>query len=251
MIDTTEMFEDLARLNPESAEHRRLRDFIIEQHLPMADALARRFACRGEPLDDLTQVARAALVCAVERFNPETGSAFVSFAVPTITGAVRRHFRDSTWWVTVPRSLKDLNTQIGPASDRLTQQLGHRPSAAELAHELGVGTLVLREALTSGHAYKPSTLDPWLPVDRQSIADSLGGLDLKLQQVEDWELLRPLLIELSERERTVVLLRYFSQLTQQEIASVVGVSQMQVCRLLTRALQRLRSRLSVPQSDTA
>lgn len=243
VVRIAEMFGELAELDVHSPEYRRLQHRIIEHCLPIADNIARRFASRGEPLEDLTQAARVGLVGAVQRFNPAKGSDFVSFAVPTITGAVRRHFRDNTWSVKVPRSLKDLSTQLTAAREELTQALGREPSAAELAVKLRVGVSDIHQALACRQAYHSAPLDPRASTSTPSSERIPGRMDLRLEQVDDWEVLRPLLIELPERERIVLLLRYFGLLPQAEIAEFIGVSQMHVSRLLNHTLEHLQTRL--------
>lgn len=251
MPDIAEMFADLAGLEPHSPEYRRKQDAIIELCLPIADNIARRFDSRGEPLDDLVQVARAGLVSAVRRFDPEIGSDFLAFAAPTITGAVRRYFRDSTWAIKVPRGLKDLSMQLAPTRAALTQTFGREPSTSELATELGVDKSEADQAIIASCAYRTVPLDSPVNGNGLSIGEGLGSADLKLKQIEDWEILRPLLTELPERERTVLILRYFDSLTQNQIASVIGISQMHVCRLLAKSLERLRSQVQIATGATA
>lgn len=244
------MFTELARLDPLSLEFRRLQDRIVLRCLPIADNVARRFTGRGETRDDLVQVARAGLVGAVKRFNVETGSEFIAFAVPTIAGEIKRHFRDNGWSVKVPRRVKELNTQLGPASATLRQQLGREPTAGELAAELGVSEEAAGEAVSAGLAYRTVPLDAPRGRGGQPISDTLGDADTHLDQIDDRETLRSLLRGLPERERTVLLLRYFESLSQTQIAERVGISQMHVSRVLTKSLARLRSQL-VPLADTA
>lgn len=246
----TEMFRRLAVLDPGSLEFRRLQDRIVVSCLPIADSIARRFAGRGETRDDLVQVARAGLVGAVKRYNVEAGTEFVAFAVPTIVGELKRHFRDNSWSVKVPRRIKELNSQLGPTSAALRQTLGREPTPAELAAELGVSQQDAGEALSAGRAYRTVPLDAPHSRDGQSIWETLGDPDGHLDQIEDRETLRSLLIGLPERERTVLLLRYFESLSQSQIASRVGISQMHVSRVLAKSLARLRSQLQ-PLADTA
>lgn len=239
------MFRDLATLPADSAQWRRQRDDIVQRCLPLADHIARRFDGRGEPRDDLVQVARVGLVNAVKRFDVETGSDFVSFAVPTIMGEVRRHFRDNSWSVKVPRRLKELHLRLGTATAELSQQLGRAPTASELAAELDMDRDEVVEGLVAGSSYNTLSIDSGGGgnEDVPAIADTLGDLDTNLDQIENREALRPLLESLPERERTVVVLRFFESLTQTQIAERVGVSQMHVSRLLARALTRLRDQL--------
>ncbi|OBF27924.1 RNA polymerase sigma factor SigF [Mycobacterium sp. ACS4331] len=244
--DVPDMFRELAKLKADSAKFQRQRDSIVERCLPLADHIARRFDGRGEPRDDLVQVARVGLVNAVIRFDVDAGSDFVSFAVPTIMGEVRRHFRDNSWSVKVPRRLKELHLRLGSATAELSQRLGRAPTASELAAELEMDRDEVVEGLVAGSSYNTLSIDSGGgggDEDAPAIADSLGDVDLALDQIENREALRPLLESLPERERTVVVLRFFESMTQTQIAERVGVSQMHVSRLLARALARLREQL--------
>lgn len=243
--DVPDMFRELANLTADSAEFRRQRDGIVERCLPLADHIARRFDGRGEPRDDLVQVARVGLVNAVIRFDVNTGSDFVSFAVPTIMGEVRRHFRDNSWSVKVPRRLKELHLRLGAATGELSQRLGRAPTATELAAELEMDREEVVEGLVAGSSYNSLSIDAagGGDEDAPAIADTLGDVDTALDQIENREALRPLLESLPERERVVVVLRFFESLTQTQIAERVGVSQMHVSRLLARALGRLRDQV--------
>ena len=233
------MFRELAKLEPESPQFQRHRDRIVERCLPLADHIARRFDGRGEPRDDLVQVARVGLVNAVIRFDVETGSDFVSFAVPTIMGEVRRHFRDNSWSVKVPRRLKELHLRLGAATSELSQRLGRAPPPTELAAELDMDREEVVEGLIAGSSYNTLSIDSGgggSDEDALTIVDTLGDVDLSLDQIENREALRPLLAALPERERTVLLLRFFESLTQTQIAERVGISQMHVSRLLAKSL---------------
>jgi RNA polymerase sigma-B factor len=240
------MFRELQGLTPSTPQFQRQRDRIVERCLPLADHIARRFDGRGEPRDDLVQVARVGLVNAVIRFNVDAGSDFVSFAVPTIMGEVRRHFRDNSWSVKVPRRLKELHLRLGAATAELSQRLGRAPTASELAEELGMDRDEVVEGLVAGSSYNTLSIDSGGnsgTEDAPAIADTLGDVDLGLDQIENREALRPLLAALPERERMVLLLRFFENLTQTQIAERVGISQMHVSRLLAKSLTRLRDQL--------
>jgi RNA polymerase sigma-B factor len=240
------MFRELASLAADSSEFQRHRDKIVERCLPLADHIARRFEGRGEPRDDLVQVARVGLVNAVVRFNVDAGSDFVSFAVPTIMGEVRRHFRDNSWSVKVPRRLKELHLRLGAATAELSQRLGRAPTATELAAELGMDRAEVVEGLVAGSSYNTLSIDSGSGSeddDVRAIADTLGDADAGLDRIEDREALRPLLEALPERERTVLVLRFFDSMTQTQIAERVGISQMHVSRLLAKSLTRLRDQL--------
>jgi RNA polymerase sigma-B factor len=239
------MFREMNSYPAESVERGRARDQIVRRCMPLAEHIAHRFDGRGEPREDIAQVARLGLVNAVNRFDVECGSDFVSFAVPTIMGEVRRHFRDNSWAVKVPRRLKELHLQLGSATAEMSQRLGRAPTASELAAELELDRGEVVEALIAGSGYNTLSMDSGGGGDDQTppLTDTLGSYDANLDRIENHEALRPLLDALPERERTVVVLRFFESLTQSQIAERVGISQMHVSRLLTRTLARLRSEL--------
>ena len=240
------MFRELAELTEGTAPFQRQRDRIVERCLPLADHIARRFDGRGESRDDLVQVARVGLVNAVIRFDVNAGSDFVAYAVPTIMGEVRRHFRDNSWSVKVPRRLKELHLRLGAATAELSQRLGRAPTPTELAAELEMDREEVVQGLIAGSSYNTLSIDSGGgggDEEAPAIADTLGDLDLALDQIENRESLRPLLEALPERERTVLVLRFFDSMTQTQIAERIGVSQMHVSRLLARALAKLRDQL--------
>ncbi|GAB7146061.1 RNA polymerase sigma factor SigF [Mycobacterium riyadhense] len=244
--DVPEMFREMANFPADSPEVQRHRDKIVARCLPLAEHIARRFEGRGEPRDDLIQVARVGLVNAVVRYDVEAGSDFVSFAVPTIMGEVRRHFRDNSWSVKVPRRLKELHLRLGTATADLSQRLGRAPTATELAMELGMDRDEVVEGLVAGSSYNTLSIDSGGGSDEddaRAIADTLGDVDAGLERIENREALRPLLEALPERERTVLILRFFEAMTQTQIAERVGISQMHVSRLLAKSLARLRDQL--------
>ena len=240
------MFRALQELPEGSTKFTRQRDAIVERCLPLADHIARRFDGRGEPRDDLVQVARVGLVNAVIRFDVDAGSDFVSFAVPTIMGEVRRHFRDNSWSVKVPRRLKELHLRLGAANAEMSQRLGRAPTPSELAAELEMDREEVVEGLIAGSSYNTLSIDGagGGTEEAPAIADTLGDVDLNLDQIENREALRPLLASLPERERTVLVLRFFESLTQTQIAERVGISQMHVSRLLAKSLARLRDQMA-------
>jgi RNA polymerase sigma-B factor len=225
---------------------RRLRDELIEQHSWVAGYCARRFAGRGEPVEDLRQVASLGLVKAVERFDPDFGSPFLTFAMPTVLGELRRYFRDATWSVRVPRRAKDLYVEMNRTSELLRQRLGRSPTLPELAEELGASLDDVIAAFEAGGAYRPAPLETGADDDRGPETNSvLGGDDRELMGADDRMTIRGLLDGLPERERSIVVMRFFGGLTQSEIAARVGLSQVQVSRLLRQMLDRMRSRLQV------
>jgi len=239
------LLERYAALDPDDPERDELRDQLVRGYLPVAQHIARRFANRGEPLDDLVQVATVGLINAINRFSPERGSDFFSFAVPTISGEVRRHFRDLGWSMRVPRRLKDMHVSINSVVSELSQRLGRAPRPSEIAERLGVPVGEVLEGLEASEAYRSSSLDEMLSSEHGSatVGELVGQADAELARIDFQQSLRPLLAELAERERTIVLLRFFGNMTQTQIAEHVGISQMHVSRLLTQTLDRLRSRL--------
>lgn len=243
-----ETFREFAAL-PEGHQHRdQLREELVNGHMPIAEHIAHRFRHRGEPMEDLEQVARLGLIHAVDRFDPERGTEFLSFAVPTITGEVRKHFRDTGWAMRVPRRMKELHLTISNASMELAQRDGRAPTARELATHLGLELREVREALRAGNAYHTTPLEPFRQnSDDTGVADVVGYEDTALEKVVDRVSLAPALRELDERDRRILVLRFFGNLTQTEIANQVGVSQMQVSRLLSRSLKRLRQGLTTPE----
>lgn len=243
--DVTEMFRELRDLPENSPQFLAQRDRIVHRCLPLADHIARRFSGRGEPYEDLVQIARLGLVNAVKRFDVQAGSEFVSFAVPTIMGEVRRHFRDHGWSVKVPRRLKELHLRLGAATAEMSQRLGRAPNASELAAELGLERDEVVEGLIAGSSYATKSIDGGRDADDDapSIAGSLGDTDPGMAQIDDREMLRPALAKLPAREREVLRLRFFESMTQSQIAQRVGLSQMHVSRLLSRTLAQLRDEL--------
>lgn len=238
-----DLFERLH--NPEATDPERslIRDELVEMHLPLVRHIARRYADRGEPMEDVVQAGSVGLIHAVDRFDPSKGAAFTSYAVPTITGAIRRHFRDTTWALKVPRKAQELRGRIDQAHDALAQELGRSPTVAEIAERAQVDPQDVLDSLEISHARSTKPLEPQAP-DEVSLAERMGDFDAQLGNVEDREATRALLAVLPEREREIVTLRFFDGLSQSQIAEHVGVSQMHVSRLLQRSLQRLRGELS-------
>ncbi|RZT84342.1 RNA polymerase sigma-28 (SigD/FliA/WhiG) subunit [Pseudonocardia sediminis] len=241
----TPVLEEYSGLAEDDPRRDRMRDQLVRGYLPVAQHIARRFAHRGEPLDDLTQVATVGLINAIDRFSPEKGGEFFSFAVPTISGEVRRHFRDQSWSMRVPRRLKDMHVSINSAVSELSQQLGRSPRPTEIAERLDLPVSEVLEGLEASEAYRSSSLDEMLSSEDGSatVGELVGEADAELDRVDYREALRPLLADLAERERTIVMLRFFGNLTQTQIANEVGISQMHVSRLLAQTLGRLRGRL--------
>jgi RNA polymerase sigma-B factor len=223
-----------------------LRDELVLEHIGLARALARRYAGRGESLDDIQQVAMMGLVKAVDRFDPDRGLAFTTFAVPTITGEIKRHFRDRTWSTRVPRGLQELALRLGTTVRTLSQELGRSPSVAEIAEALSVDEEAVLEAMEVSRSYRAASLDAPAQDDagRSRGEDALGRVDQGFESVERRMTVDHLLGTLSERDRTIIVLRFFGNKTQSEIAAEIGISQMHVSRLLARALERLHGVLA-------
>jgi RNA polymerase sigma-B factor len=222
------------------AERARLREVLIRRALPFASRLARRYFGRGEPLEDLEQVARLGLVKAVDRYDPQRGS-FTAYAVITVSGEIKRHFRDKTWGVHVPRRLQDLSLEIGHASVVLTNRLARSPTVAELAGYLDTSDEEILEAMESAAAYTPASLNA--PIGGESpaeLGDLFGAPDGDLDSVDDRLTVANLLCRLPARERRILAMRFYGNRTQSDIAAEFGISQMHVSRLLTRALTWLR-----------
>lgn len=219
-----------------------VREELVRRHLPLAEHLARRFRNRGEPLDDLVQVAVVGLLKAIDGFDPRRGVDFTSYAIPTMVGEVKRHFRDKGWSVRVPRRLKEMKLDVTKAAATLTQQLGRTPTSSDLAAHLGVTEDEIRECQISARAYSTASLSAPLREDEadSTLADVLGEADKGMESVEDRESLRPLLEELPLRQRRIIAMRFYGNMTQSQIAERVGISQMHVSRLLSRSLVHLR-----------
>jgi RNA polymerase sigma-B factor len=246
---TRQQFVHLASLAEGSAERAELRDALVELHLPLVEHLARRFRNRGEPLDDLIQVATIGLIKSVDRFDPERGVEFSTYATPTIVGEIKRHFRDKGWAVRVPRRLQELRLSLTAATADLSQRQGRAPTVHELAEHLGLSDEDVLEGLESANAYSTLSLDApdQGDDDAPAVADSLGSEDEGLDGVEYRESLKPLLAQLPPREKKILLLRFFGNMTQSQIAEQVGISQMHVSRLLARTLAQLREGLLVEE----
>jgi RNA polymerase sigma-B factor len=251
--DLADMFCHLKTLDNGSAEFRRQRDAIIERCLPIANHIAHRYRGRGEPLDDLIQVARLGLINAVKRYDVDNGADFVSFAVPTVMGEVRRHFRDFGWAVKVPRRCKELQSQLAKARDELSHRLDRAPNASEIAEHLGIDReLVVATTIASSNYSTMSTDAPAGSNDEhRSVADTLGDVDPGMDKVLDVETVRPLIAALPERQRTILTLRFFEDMTQSQIAEQLGISQMHVSRLLAKSLVSLRRQVREPKPELA
>ena len=232
-----------ARLPVGHPDRDRLRREAITASLPLARQLARRYAGRGEPLDDLVQVASLALVRAVADYDPARNRSFAAYAVPTILGRLKNHFRDRTWDIRVPRRLREMATGLNSATAVLSQRFGRTPTAAELAGHLHVDAAAVSEAARAARAYRVVSLDRPAPGDDGDLVDGLGTEDPGFARVDNRLSVRPLLAALPQREREVLAMRFFGELTQAQIAATLGTSPMSVTRLMRRSLAALRAGL--------
>jgi RNA polymerase sigma-B factor len=223
------------------------REELITSNLGLAHQLARRFLHRGEPLDDLVQVASVALVKSVDRFDPSRGVDFAAFATRTIIGELKRHFRDKGWAVRASRRVQELYLELGHATAALVQHLGRNPTVAELAEATGASEEAVIEAIEAGQGYRAASIDATESED-DPLSARLGEQDVNYDSVEDRALLGPALATLPPREQSILHMRFVEGLTQSEIAVAVGVSQMHVSRLLSSSLQKLRE--GIGQTET-
>ncbi len=233
--------EDIRKKFAEFAETRdsQLRDELVEAHLDLARQLARRFSNRGESYDDLSQVASIALIKSVDRFDPERGVEFSTFATRTIIGELKRHFRDRGWAIRAPRRIQELYLELGHVAETMTQELGRPPTVGEMAQATKVSEDAVLEALEAGQSYRTTSIDA---PDRQdsTVGARLGDVDPGFGGTEDRLLLAFSLAKLAERERTILRLRFVDGFTQSQIAARIGISQMHVSRLLAASLAKLR-----------
>jgi RNA polymerase sigma-B factor len=222
-----------------------LRERAIEGWLPLAQHLARRYGGRGEPADDLFQVAVVGLIKAVDRYQADRGIDFAAFAIPTVVGEIKRHFRDRTWAIRVPRRLQELRLEITAANSTLTHTLGRAPTVADVAAHLKITEEEVLEGLEGARAYNTASLSAPLSDDgATTLADTLGDEENGYELAELRIALGPAIAALDEREQRILALRFHGNLTQTEIADQIGISQMHVSRLLTKALAKLRRQLA-------
>lgn len=227
----------------DAAERAHCRDQLVSLHMPLVEHCARRFLNRGEQLEDLVQVGTIGLIKAIDRFDLERGVEFSTYATPTILGEIKRHFRDKGWAIRVPRRLQELRMQIASVSGDLNQKLGRSPTPREIAERLGVTMEEVLEGIESANAYSTLSLDAGGDSGDGSLGsmlETMGSLDPMLEHVEIRESIKPLLEALPEREKKILMLRFFGGMTQSQIAQEIGISQMHVSRLLTRTLEQLR-----------
>jgi RNA polymerase sigma-B factor len=229
------------------------REELIERYMSLVRSLARRYAYRGEQLDDLVQIGAIGLIKAIDRFDLERGVELTTYATPNIIGEIKRHFRDKGWSVRVPRGLQELNVQVSKLIEQLTVQLGRSPTIPELAKAAGVEEEQVLEALESGRAYSSVSLSTGGGSDEDGELDpleSLGTIEHQYEISEDRAVLAPGFKVLDERERRILHLRFFSGLTQSQIAAEIGISQMHVSRLIRRSLEKIREEI-VEESEVA
>jgi RNA polymerase sigma-B factor len=223
------------------------REELIERYMSLVRSLARRYAYRGEQLDDLVQIGAIGLIKAIDRFDLERGVELTTYATPNIIGEIKRHFRDKGWSVRVPRGLQELNVKVSKLIEQLTVQLGRSPTIPELAKAAGVEEEQVLEALESGRAYSSVSLSGGGGNDEDGELDpleSLGTIEHEYEVAEDRAVLAPGFQVLDERERKILHLRFFSGLTQSQIAAEIGISQMHVSRLIRRSLEKIREEIA-------
>jgi RNA polymerase sigma-B factor len=237
-----ELFTLLGDAGITEAERAAARDDLVRLHLPLVEHCARRFRNRGEPFEDLVQVGTIGLIKSVDRFEPGRGVEFSTYATPTIIGEIKRYFRDKGWAIRVPRRLQELRMQIGTTTSELTQTLGRSPTPRELAERIGCTLEEIIEGMESSNAYSTLSLDATDAGEEQggSMLDALGIDDPNIEHIEVRESIKPMLDQLNPREKRILVLRFFKNMTQTQIAEEVGISQMHVSRLLARTLDQMR-----------
>jgi RNA polymerase sigma-B factor len=242
---SAELLVELTADGASQASRTAARDELVHLHLPLVEHCARRFRSRGEPFEDLVQVGTIGLLKSIDRFDLERAVEFSTYATPTIIGEIKRYFRDKGWAIRVPRRLQELRMQIGAATAELNQSLGRSPTPRELAGAIGCSVEEIIEGIESSNAYSTLSLDATDDSEDGggSMLDAMGVMDENLEHVEIRESLKPLLDALEPREKKILLLRFFKNRTQTQIAEEIGVSQMHVSRLLTRTLDQLRTSL--------
>ncbi|MGE4428308.1 MAG: SigB/SigF/SigG family RNA polymerase sigma factor, partial [Solirubrobacteraceae bacterium] len=223
----------------------------VHRGQPLVRSLARPYARKGEQFEDVVQVGCVGLLKAIDRFDPYAGNRFVSFAAPNITGEIKRHFRDHCWAVHVPRGTQELDAKVARATDRLSAQRGNAPTAAELAAELGEPLTQVEQAIQAGRAFRPMSLDRPTDDEARTALDAFGTPDAGYGNAERRHLIQDAFEALDPREREVVLLRFHAGWYQREIAERIGVSQMQVSRILGQAIRRMRRQLDAGDDSTA
>jgi RNA polymerase sigma-B factor len=221
------------------------REALVQRHLPLVRSLARRYAGRGESLEDIEQVGAIGLIKAIDRYELSREVALTTYATPNIVGEIKRHFRDKGWAIRVPRALQELNGKMGPTIERLTARLGRSPSIAEIAKEFQTTPEQVLEAMEAGSAYAPQSLSAGPDGDSElDPMETIGSDDLEFERTDERTSLEPALALLPDREQLILKLRFEEGLTQTQIADKIGISQMHVSRLIRRSLERMRAQLS-------
>lgn len=235
------------RATEDPAEKDRIRERLVEGYRGLVYFLARKFMNRGEPLDDIVQVGFLGLIKAIDRFEPEMGNEFTTFATPTVTGEIKRYFRDKGWAIRFPRRLQELYQQVLRTNEDLKKELGRTPRVAEIAERLKVSEEEVLEALEMSPAHAPISLSATIGSDSgedgRSLFDSIGNADPNLDRVEMRDVLRRAMEHLTPRERAIMAMRFYDEMSQSEIAKRLGISQMHVSRLQRAALEHLREKL--------
>ena len=230
------------------AERDRIKERLVEGYTDLVYFLARKFQNRGEPLDDIVQVGFLGLIKAIERFDPSLGNEFTTFATPTVTGEIKRYFRDKGWAIRFPRRLQELYQQIVRTNEALKNELNRQPTVAEVAERLGVSEDDVLEAMEMSTAYTPVSIDSSPGSadgeEGRQLGESIGGEDPNLHRVEMRDVLARAMEHLNPRERKILALRFYDELSQSEIAKRLGISQMHVSRLQRAAQEQLRQYLS-------
>jgi RNA polymerase sigma-B factor len=249
-VDPMPKLRDFAAMDVGDPRRRVVREELILALLPVVEHVARRYGNSSASIEELTQVGTVGLITAIDRWNPELArGGFLGYLIPCVRGEILRWFRDRSWSMRVPRPLKDLSVAVERISGPLSQELGRAPRPSELAARLGVGVDEVIDALGARANYHAEALDGVDPQTGLPFVDRLGALDGELAKLEDRHTLRLLLAQLSERERTIVVLRFFGEMTQTQIAEEVGLSQMHVSRLLARSLRKLRGGVGACTAD--
>ncbi|GAA2155038.1 RNA polymerase sigma factor SigF [Kitasatospora kazusensis] len=241
-----ELFKRLREVEEGTREYSYVRGTLIELNMALVRFAARKFSNRSEPMDDIIQVGTVGLIKAIDRFDPALEFEFTTFALPTITGEIKRFFRDTTWMVHVPRRMQELRLTLAKASDELEQRLDRAPTVAELAAHLSLSEQEVIEGLKAANAYSAHSLDAPADTDQSdggSLADRFAVEELGFDAVLHHEALKPLIAALPERERSILSMRFGAEMTQAQIGEQLGLSQMHISRILTRILKDLRAAL--------
>lgn len=230
-----------------ATERDRIREELVKAYESLVHFLARRFLNRGEPLEDIVQVGFLGLIKAIDRFDPSLGNEFTTFATPTILGEIRRYFRDKGWAIRFPRRLQELYQQVVRVNEEMKNELGRQPSVAEVAKRIGVDSDDVLEAMEMSSAMTPLSIDASVggegDEDGRQLGEAVGGEDPNLDRVEMRQVLERAMQHLNERERRIMIMRFFDEMSQSEVAKRLGISQMHVSRLQRAALEQLREHL--------